>query len=195
MLKQFQFKRGKNYGSKSARNRFLLSIFENDFMKELLNILRYKRVALNIGLALVTLVLVKYFVFAVPLLFILLSNLYDILGYHFILIRKQNYLPEIEFVKSYRIIQLMFDITLLLLLGVSFGWVPSLCGGLLKVFGVQDLLYYVFLNKPFPKIWTWLKWTPLGFFKRKLILPEVVIQAVAGIILSALFLLHHFKIV
>lgn len=164
-------------------------------MKDLLSILKYERIAFNVVLVILFMVLVYYSAFAVPVLFILASNLYDILGYHFILIRRLDYIPEKEYVKSYRIIQLMFDITLMLLLAVSFGWMPSLCGGLLKTFGVQDLLYYIFLKKPFPKIWTWLKWTPLGFFKRKLNLLEVLIQAFAGIVLSALFLLQHFKII
>lgn len=164
-------------------------------MKDLLSILKYERIAFNVVLVILFMVLVYYSAFAVPVLFILASNLYDILGYHFILIRRLDYIPEKEYVKSYRIIQLMFDITLMLLLGVSFGWMPSLCGGVLKIFGVQDLLYYIFLKKPFPKIWTWLKWTPLGFFKRKLNLLEVLIQAFAGIVLSALFLLQHFKII
>ena len=164
-------------------------------MKDLLSILKYELITLNVALTLLFIGLIYYSPFAVPVLFILASNLYDILGYHFILVRKLEYLPEKEFIRSYRIIQLMFDITLILLLGVSFGWIPSLCGGLLKIFGVQDLLYYIFLKKPFPKIWTWLKWTPLGFFKQKLTLPEVVIQAFAGIILSALILLQHFKFI
>ena len=164
-------------------------------MKDLLSILKYELITLNVALTLLFIGLIYYSPFAVPVLFILASNLFDILGYHFILVRRLDYLPEKEYIRSYRIIQLMFDITLLLLLGVSFGWIPSLCGGLLKIFGVQDLLYYIFLKKPFPKIWTWLKWTPLGFFKRKLTLTEVVIQAIAGIILSALILLHYLKII
>ena len=164
-------------------------------MKDLLSILKYELITLNAVLTLLFIGLVYYSPFAVPVLFILASNLYDILGYHFILIRRLDYLPEKEYIRSYRIIQLMFDITLLLLLGVSFGWIPSLCGGLLKIFGVQDLLYYIFLKKPFPKIWTWLKWTPLGFFKRKLTLTEVTIQAIAGIILIVLILLHYLKII
>ena len=164
-------------------------------MKDLLSILKYELITLNAALTLLFIGLVYYSPFAVPVLFILASNLYDILGYHFILVRKLDYLPEKEFIRSYRIIQLMFDITLILLLGVSFGWIPSLCGGLLKIFGVQDLLYYIFLKKPFPKICTWLKWTPLGFFKRKLTLTEVTIQAIAGIILSVLIILHYLKII
>jgi hypothetical protein len=164
-------------------------------MKDLLNILKYELITLNVALSLLFIGLIYYSRFAVPVLFILASNLFDILGYHFILVRKLEYLPEKEIIRSYRIIQLMFDITLILLLGVSFGWIPSLCGGLLKIFGVQDVLYYIFLKKPFPRIWTWLKWTPLGFFKRKLNLIEVIIQALAGIILCALILLHYFKVI
>jgi hypothetical protein len=164
-------------------------------MKDFLSILKYERITLNVLLIFLFMGLVYYSPFAVPILFILTSNLYDILGYHFILVRKLEYLPEKEFIRSYRIIQLMFDITLMFFLGVSFGWIPSLCGGLLKIFGVQDLLYYIFLKKTFPKNWTWLKWTPLGFFKRKLSLTEVTIQALAGIILSALILLHYLKII
>lgn len=164
-------------------------------MKDLLAILSYRRIALNAVLILLFLGLAYYTEFAVPALFVLASNLYDILGYHFILVRKQSSLPEKEYVKSYRIIQLMFDITLLLLLGVSFGWAPALCGGILKIFGVQDLLYYVFLKKPFPKAWTWLKWTPIGFFKHKLSLHEVIWQAFAGTVIIILCLLHHLKII
>jgi len=164
-------------------------------MKDLRRILKYKFITLNVVLILLCIGLIYYSPFAVPVLFILTSNLYDILGYHFILVRKLDYLPEKEFIRSYRIIQLMFDITLILLLGVSFGWIPSLCGGLLKIFGVQDLLYYVFLKKPFPRVWTWLRWTPLGFFKLKLTLLEVIIQAFAGITLCILILLQHFKFI
>lgn len=164
-------------------------------MKDLLSILRYGWVAINAALILLVLALTVYSPFAVPVLFILTSNLYDILGYHFILIRKQNFLPEREYIKSYRIIQLMFDITLLLLLGIAYGWILSLCGGFLKIFGVQDLLYYFFLKKPFPKIWTWLKLTPLGFAKHKLKLSEVIIQAFLGIIISFLFILYYLNIV
>lgn len=164
-------------------------------MKELIDILKYKLVALNLLMVLLFIGLVYISPLAIPALFVLVSNLYDILGYHFILIRRQNFLPEREYIRSYRIIQLMFDITLLLLLGISFGWVPALCGGLLKIFGVQDLLYYFFRKKPLPKTWTWLKWTPLGIFKPKLNLTEVLIQAGAGIILSALFLLNHIRFI
>lgn len=164
-------------------------------MKELISILKYKRVSLNIILILVSIFFSAYSVLAVPLFFVLTSNLFDILGYHFILIRKQNFLPEKEYIRSYRIIQLMFDITLMILLWVGFGMLPALCGGLLKVFGVQDLLYYFFLKKPFPNIWTWLRWTPIGFFKQKLNLLEVFLQAATGTIISFLIILRYLNLI
>ncbi|NWF89055.1 MAG: hypothetical protein HXY50_06280 [Ignavibacteriaceae bacterium] len=160
-------------------------------MKDLLNILKYRWITLNVILVLLSLLFSYYSVLTVPALFVLVSNLFDILGYHFTLIRRQNQLPEKEYVKSYRIIQLMFDITLVLLLGVTFGWFPALCGGVLKIFGVQDLLYYFFLKKPYPKIWTWLRWTPIGLIKPQLTLNEVIIQSSTGIFISYFFLLRH----
>jgi hypothetical protein len=93
-------------------------------------------------------------------------------------------MPEKEIIKAYRINQLMFDFMLLIILGLTSGWIPSLCGGLLKIFGVQDISYYIFLQKPLPEKWHWLKWTPIGWFKKILRKYEVVIQAIAGLIIS-----------
>ena len=159
-------------------------------MKEFINILKYKLVWLNILLLPLFAATSYYTSYSIPVLFILLSNLYDILGYHFTLIRRLTYLPEKEYVRSYRLIQLMFDLTLALLIAVIFGWITSLSGLILKLFGIQDLLYYVFLKKPFPKIWTWMKWTPLGLLKGKLTLLEIVIQGCIGIILSTIILVY-----
>lgn len=160
-------------------------------MKDFINILKYRRIALNLMLIIIFIFLSLYNSYAVPILFILTSNLYDILGYHFTLIRRQNYLPPEEFVKSYRIIQLMFDVTLILLLAFLFGWIPSLCGAILKIFGIQDLLYYFFLQKSFPKTWTWLKWTPLGFLRSELSFNQVLLQAVLGIVISLIVLIFY----
>jgi hypothetical protein len=126
----------------------------------------------------------------VPVLYLLSINLFDILGYHFILIRRTTHLPDKETVKSYRIIQVMFDCALIVLLGISFGWIPALSGSLLKLFAVQDLLYYLFLMKKLPGTWTWLGFTPLGFLKKKLTDNEVIIQAAVGIILTTIILTY-----
>jgi hypothetical protein len=93
-------------------------------------------------------------------------------------------MPEQEIIKAYRINQLMFDIMLLIILGLVFGWLTALCGALLKLFGVQDITYYIFLQKPLPGKWHWLKWTPFGLIKKILSKEEVIIQAILGGIIS-----------
>jgi hypothetical protein len=133
-----------------------------------------------------------YTPFAVPVLFLLVSNLFDILGYHFTLIRRTTTMPEKEIIKAYRINQLMFDVMLLIILGLLFGWVPAICGVILKLFGMQDITYYIFLQKPLPEKWTWLMWTPLGSIKKILTKNEVITQAIAGVIISGTILILNF---
>lgn len=132
-----------------------------------------------------------YTLFAVPVLFILISNLFDILGYHFTLIRRTTTMPEQEIIKAYRINQMMFDLMLLIILGLVFGWLLALCGALLKLFGMQDITYYIFLQKPLPKKWHWLNWTPFGLFKKILSKKEVIIQTVLGTIISFVILILY----
>ena len=93
-------------------------------------------------------------------------------------------MPEQEIIKAYRVNQLMFDVMLLIILGLLFGWVPVLCGAILKIFGAQDISYYIFLQKPLPEKWHWLKWTPLGSIKKILTKNEVITQAIIGMIIS-----------
>ncbi|MDZ7624972.1 MAG: hypothetical protein U5J96_11110 [Ignavibacteriaceae bacterium] len=149
-------------------------------MGTLKNIFFYKLTGLNFLLVLLLVALSFYTPFAVPFLFLLTSNLFDILGYHFTLIRRTTTMPEKEIIKAYRINQLMFDVMLLIILGLLFGWVPALCGVILKLSGAQDVTYYIFLKKSLPEKWHWLRWTPLGWFKKILTKNEVVFQAVVG---------------
>ena len=102
-------------------------------------------------------------------------------------------MPEREIIKAYRINQLMFDALLLLILGLLFGWIPALCGALLKVFGVQDITYYIFLQKSLPEKWHWLKFTPFGFIKKNLPKSVVVFQAIMGIIICIVILILYFN--
>ncbi len=102
-------------------------------------------------------------------------------------------MPEKEIIKAYRINQLMFDIMLFVILGLLFGWIPALCGMLLKIFGVQDVAYYIFLQKKLPDQWHWLEFTPLGFIKKNLTRVEVVIQSISGIIICAAILVFYFN--
>lgn len=100
-------------------------------------------------------------------------------------------MPEQEIIKAYRVNQLMFDAMLLVILGLLLGWVPALCGVLLKLFGVQDVAYYIFLQKSLPEKWHWLKWTPFGLVKKILSKKEVVVQAVLGAIISFVILILY----
>lgn len=146
---------------------------------------------MNFLLVVIFIVISLYTIFAVPILFILLSNLYDILGYHFTLIRRATTMPEKEIIKAYRINQLMFDLIFFVALGLIFGWIPAISGITLKFFGLQDILYYLFLQKSLPEQWHWLKWTPLGSLKKILTKKEVIVQAIFGVIFSfALLILY-----
>ncbi len=158
-------------------------------MKEIIKLLKYRLVWLNFVLVIILLLLSFYNYWVVALFFIVCSNLYDILGYHFTLIRRTTNMPEKIIIKSYRINQLMFDIVLLILLGLYFNWMAAACGAILKLFGVQDLLYYLFLQKELPLKWTWMKWTPLGFLKGDLSRGEVITQGIFGCIISVIILL------
>lgn len=157
-------------------------------MKELLKILQYKFIWLNILICLFFLTASFYYSQTAAFLFIFLSNLFDILGYHFALIRRSTQIPDKIIVRSYRINQFMFDLLLLLLIGLKFSWLAALSGWIMKLFGVQDLLYYLILNLPFPEKWTWMKWTPLGFVKGNLMKLEIILQAITGLLISIVIL-------
>jgi len=158
-------------------------------MSEFKNILRYKLVWLNLLLCILFGLLSFYYFEAAAFLFVLLSNLYDILGYHFSLIRRTNQLPEKIIIHSYRINQFMYDVLLLIVIGIQFDWMVALAGWIMKEFGLQDIFYYLFLKTPLPLKWTWMKWTPLGFFKGDLTKNEIVIQAVIGFGISVIILI------
>lgn len=160
-------------------------------LETLKNIFFYKLTGLNFLLIVLLFALSYYMLFAVPILFVLVSNLFDILGYHFTLIRRTTAMPEREIIKAYRINQLMFDVMLFIALGLLFGWVSSFCGVILKLFGMQDITYYIFLQKSFPEKWHWLKWTPFGLFKSILTRKEVIAQALVGIIISLAVLIFY----
>lgn len=161
-------------------------------MKEIIQILQYKLVGLNLLLVIVFAFAMFYLEYFAPVFFILTSNLYDILGYHFALIRRSKVMPEKIIIRSYRINQIMFDVTLLILLALVFSPAAALAGGVLKLFGLQDVLYYIFLRMELPEKWTWLKWTPLGIINKSLSLKIVMLQSIAGIIIS-IFLFLIFR--
>lgn len=157
-------------------------------MRELIKIFQYKLVWLNILICLLFLIASFYYSQLSAFLFIFASNLFDILGYHFVLIRRSNQIPDKIIVRSYRINQFLFDLLLLILIGILFSWLASLSGWIMKLFGLQDILYYKILNMPLPEKWTWMKWTPLGFIKGNLKKSEIILQALVGTIISIVIL-------
>ena len=153
-------------------------------MNEFINILKYRLVWLNLLFCIVLTILSFYLFEASVLLFVMLSNLFDILGYHFSLIRRSKQLPEKIIIHSYRINQFMYDVLLLIIIGIQFDWIAALAGWIMKLFGLQDIFYYLFLKTSLPQKWTWMKWTPVGFLKGNLTRTEIVIQAAFGIVIA-----------
>jgi hypothetical protein len=173
--------------------RLHLYLFENGNLQALKKIFLYKLTGLNFLIVILLIASSFCFLFVVPLLFLLTSNLFDILGYHFTLIRRTTKMPEKEIIKAYRINQLMFDALLFVILGLLFGWIPALCGVLLKIFGVQDVAYYLFLQKELPGKWHWLGFTPLGAMKKNLTKKEVLAQAITGVVICAVILFFYYN--
>jgi cytochrome bd-type quinol oxidase subunit 1 len=83
----------------------------------------------------------------------------------------------------------MYDMLLLIIIGIQFDWIASLAGWIMKLFGLQDVFYYIILKEKLPQNWTWMKWTPLGFFKGNLSKNEIVIQSVIGIFIAIVLLI------
>ena len=158
-------------------------------MDEFKNILKYRLVWLNLLLCIILTIISFYFFEVAALLFVLLSNLFDILGYHFSLIRRTNQLPEKIIIHSYRINQFMYDVLLLIIIGIQFDWIASLAGWIIKLFGLQDVFYYLFLKEKLPLKWNWMKWTPLGFFKGNLTKNEIVTQSLIGALIAIVLLI------
>jgi len=82
----------------------------------------------------------------------------------------------------------MYDLLLLIIIGIQFDWIAALAGWVMKLFGLQDIFYYVFLKEKLPQKWDWMRWTPLGFIKSDLTRNEIVIQSVIGVIIAVLLL-------
>ncbi|MBK7632797.1 MAG: hypothetical protein IPJ23_19385 [Ignavibacteriales bacterium] len=158
-------------------------------MFEIRNVFKYKLVWLNAILCVLFGAISFFYFEAAALLFVLLSNLFDILGYHFSLIRRTNQLPEKIIIHSYRINQFMYDALLLILIGIQFDWIAALAGWVMKEFGLQDVFYYLFLKEKLPLKWTWMKWTPLGFLKGDLTKYEIVFQAIVGVLIAVTLLI------
>jgi hypothetical protein len=137
----------------------------------LLKIVSYKSLWLNWISVFITLISLLFTPVASPLFFVFYSNLFDVYGYYFVLRRLwtpdgiSDYALGYSVLVAYRIIQNFFDYTLLVLIWVLFGFKFAFAGWVLKMFGLQDILFYGVLDIEPPKVWTWLKWTPFGLLE------------------------------
>lgn len=161
-------------------------------------------VILFLALALIS----KSSVFAL-LFAILVFNHFDVLGYHYVLMRewaKEEYWVNLEekIRSAYRVIQTTFEILLILFLWTNFGIISVIAFKIAHLSAVQDVLYYIVLRIKYPTYWTWLNWTFVGWFwKKEKILNKipnkeygrekyianipnkfVIIQAIIGFIIS-----------
>ncbi|NLH60104.1 MAG: hypothetical protein GX452_01710 [Ignavibacteriales bacterium] len=100
-----------------------------------------------------------------PLAFVLLTNMFDLIGYGNIQQIIFEYDVNIYSVTLpyYRIIQKMFNWLLVATVwSITGNWIIAL-GCLCANFGgFQDLLYYIFGRYNLNQNYTWLRWTPLG---------------------------------
>ncbi len=158
-------------------------------MKEIIEILKYRLVLLNFLLSIFFGILLFIEPVFSLLTFLLVINIYDILGYHFVLIRRTTQLPPKVIIRAYRINQILFEILVIVLIGIGFGVKYSIGCLVMKWLGVQDTLYYLFLQKPLPDKFTWMKWTPLGIIKSNLSRFEVIFQSAIGIIIALLIVI------
>uniref|UniRef100_A0A6M3XUN3 Uncharacterized protein n=1 Tax=viral metagenome TaxID=1070528 RepID=A0A6M3XUN3_9ZZZZ len=147
-------------------------------------VLTYKLIWLNIILFFIFTIGTYFFHPLAPFTGILLINIFDMYGYDFVLRNHwKGIQPDEEIVTAYRIIQKSFEGLVILFLFVLFDWQAALGCFLLIMFTVQDLIYYLFLQYPLPKRFTWIRWSPIGFIIGDVPTWLVIVQGVIGIII------------
>lgn len=170
-----------------------------------INLLKFRLIWLNVILGFLFLVLAFFNSGFVPLFYLFTTNLFDALGYYIVLRRMWAEktvvfgnefklvfnLGELEsdiILPAYRVIQFMFDFTLFVLIAIVFGLKPAIGGYVTKLFGAQDVLFYLVLKVKLPEKWTWLEWSVFGRLIRGGELKNwiVIVQAIIGVILGIL---------
>lgn len=149
----------------------------------ILNIFKEHRLTISFIIGVIFL----FFSWTVPIGFILIFNFFDVLGFRNVLNGQHRQFDT--GVASYRIIQNLFEIVLLLMIYFAYGLEFAIASKILHWFGAQDIVYYIVGKYKFPKIWTWMAWTPLGILKGNLSNLEIMIQFFVGIIISVLILM------
>ena len=116
--------------------------------------------------------------------FILIFNYFDLIGYGGIMSRIKTKDLDLYFdlLQYYRIMQFIFEVTLLILIAYFYG-IVVIYAIILHLFGVQDVFYYIIGGYKFPKKWTWMSWTPVGWFYKEVNNVIILIQALIGILI------------
>lgn len=112
--------------------------------------------------------------------------LFDLIGYEGIHAEDKAMYPEGNFyVQSYRIMQAMFQVCLIIIL-LLISWKLALGFVIIHITGGCDILYDLIGRYPvclnYPR--TWLRWTPLGWFKKEIYNFGFITQAIVGLILA-----------
>jgi len=156
-------------------------------LEALLSVIKDWRLTLSglMGIALLLPIYNTAQFFTVIIGFNLLFNAFDLLGYRNVLQSETHNTQGIE-LPSYRIMQSLFQVTLLVLIYLLYGWKVVLCAELLHWCGFQDWLYYFIGRYKMPGVWTWLTWSPVGFFNGDVTDKELTIQILIGMMVSIL---------
>lgn len=163
-------------------------------VKDYLDLLKFRWLWVDVVFSLLFLGLSFWKVEFLAFFFLMVSNLFDMLGYYVVLrrgvVEGEWELRSNIILPAYRVIQNMFDYLLLFVVLVYGGVLVALAGIVLKWFGVQDVLFYIFLKVRFPAVWSWLEWTPFGLLIKGGTIRNwiVMLQAVLGIAISIIIL-------
>lgn len=122
----------------------------------------FKKLRLNITLAIMSIILSIININFIPLTALFIINFFDSLGYDFLIAKhwKYEYARPHE-LAAYRIMQKMFEVTVLIITFLLTGLKGALGLFLMQLFGVQDVIYHYFLEYKLPSTWTYPKTHPL----------------------------------
>lgn len=130
--------------------------------------------------------------------FLLLVNVFDILGYVNVIQQEKYYDlndPKDLSLPSYRLMQNGFGWLLFFFIFTNFSWVVAVACKLAHWSGLQDVLYYPVAKFKYDDDFTWMYWTPVGIiyyiFMKPLPISKtvIIIQGILGFILGLLLII------
>jgi len=160
-------------------------------MNNILQIFGYKRLTMSLIIGLLLLLIsVIWLPTCILPAFILILNYFDLIGFWILL--QSGKLEEINNLAmgAYRILQMMFMISMLLFVEVNFSIRYMSACLILWWFGCQDLMFY-FVQHLYgiPDTLSWMSWTPMGIINKSFKIDyitgtEFVIQGIIGCVIS-----------